>query len=95
MNMLAPWLSLGSLLTGIAAAFFWFMAGRKTPYWQSLRMVTAPDDLMDLYWKLREVHHDAVVSARFNRIAALWTAASVSLAGAASFASLFVFPGSN
>ena len=89
MSVLAVSLSLGSVLTGIAAAFFWFRASHKASEWEMLDMITRPEDLMELYWKLRKVHGDAAESARLNRIAALWTATSVLLAGVASLASSF------
>jgi hypothetical protein len=89
MSILAASLNLSAALTGTTAAFFWFKASREKSLLESLTMITRPEDLMDLYWKLREVHRDAAMAAKLNRIAALWTAASVLLAGAASLASSF------
>lgn len=89
MKTLATLLSVGSMLTGIVAAFFWFRASRppsESRWWQ---VITMPTELMGLYDTFRWVYRDALDSAKLNRIASLWTAVSVILAGAASMASSF------
>lgn len=86
MRFLALTLSIGSVFTGLVAAFLWFLASQKLTKFDS-SMIAGPDDLMDLYWKLRVVHDDGFMAAKLNRAAALWTAASVLLAGGASLAS--------
>lgn len=87
MNLFAASLSVGAAITGVIAAFYWFRASRKASASEMLDMLKRPDDLMEVYWQLRTVHSDAWLAAKFNRIAAIWTAASVLCAGAASLIS--------
>jgi hypothetical protein len=66
---------MGSVITGVLAAFFWFRASRRLRESESWEMVTRPEDVMDVYWQLRVVHDNGLEAAKLNRKAALWAAA--------------------
>lgn len=88
------WVALGlagvSAVTGIFAAFFWYVASRVDfvpHYFIDGHLV--PVETEDTAAWLGAVRSTLAKSGRLNRIAAAWTAASVLCAGLSSLAGAF------